>query len=142
MYRQPGRPVFLTTRAAAGARPFVLVRLNEQVIAALLAERLRAGCALYAYCLMPDHLHLLAAPASDDGSPFDLLRRFKGLTTRIAWSCGIAGRLWQPRCYDQVLRSDESIIRVAEYIINNPVRRGLVGDWQDYPWTGLPDPIL
>jgi putative transposase len=140
-YAAPGRAVFLTIRCSARIRPFVTVPLNNALIAALLAQRRRSRCALYAYCLMPDHLHFLAAPASEDASVLDLLRRFKGISTRIAWRFGCTGRLWQPRYYDRVLRRDEAVERVAEYIIHNPVRAGLVAEPDDFRWGDLVDPM-
>jgi hypothetical protein len=47
-----------------------------------------------------------------------------------------AGRLWQPQYYDHVLRDEEDTLRVARYIIVNPVRAGLVTSPRDYPFSG------
>lgn len=141
VYAEYGRPVFFTVRADGPVRPFLAASLNDAVIGALLRERQRSDCALYAYCLMPDHLHLLVAPRCDGASVLVMLRRFKGISTRVAWSVGARGRLWQPRCYDRVLRRDEAVERVAQYILDNPVRRGFVTSPDEYPWCGLVDPI-
>ena len=140
-YAQGGRYVFLTVRASIRTRPFVHPRLNQAVIEALIAERERSGCVVSAYCLMPDHLHILTAPRCDDVSVLDMIRRFKGLSTRVGWRFGWRGQLWQPRYYDRVLRRDEAVHRVAEYIIDNPVRKGLVATAEDYQWGGVLDPM-
>jgi REP element-mobilizing transposase RayT len=55
----------------------------------------------------------------------------------LAWAIGFQGRLWQRRFFDRILRREESIERVAEYIIHNPVRKGFVETWVEYPWSGL-----
>jgi REP element-mobilizing transposase RayT len=140
VYREPDRPVFVTVRAVGALAPFRDARLNDAVVAALLAQRLHCGCALYAHCLMPDHIHFVAAPG-DDGDVCALIERFKSASTRIAWLYGRAGRLWQPRWYDHVVRHDESLVAICEYVLLNPVRARLVARSDDYPWCGQPDPI-
>ena len=102
---------------------------------------MRSRCALYAYCLMPNHLHMLVAPLDGGSSLLDMLRRFKGTSTRIGWRFGLTGRLWQPRFYDSVLSRDADVDRVVEYILDNPVRRELVSSPEDYPWGGMVDPM-
>jgi hypothetical protein len=69
-----------------------------------------------------------------------MLRRYKGLSTRIAWRFGCTGRLWQPRWYDAVVRL-RAVDDVAEYIMNNPVRAGLVACADDYRWSDLIDSV-
>jgi putative transposase len=44
--------------------------------------------------------------------------------------------LWQSSYYDRILRKDEDSLKVAEYIVNNPVRGGLVIDALQYPYSG------
>ena len=90
---------------------------------------------LHAYCLMPDHLHLLIGP-SEQESIVDFVRAFKGVSTRMSWRHGFNGRIWQPGFYDHFLRRDEDIEVAARYILGNPVRKGLVRDWHEYPYCG------
>jgi hypothetical protein len=44
--------------------------------------------------------------------------------------------LWQPSFFDRTLRSDESICEVIRYIVQNPIRAGLVERAEDYPYWG------
>jgi hypothetical protein len=90
---------------------------------------------------MPDHLYLVGAPLFDGRSVLDMLRRFQGASTRVAWRLGAVGRLWQPRWCDRFLRSDEAVQRVAQYILDNPVRRGLVVPAGEYRWSAVVDRI-
>ena len=140
LYETPGRPVFLTVRCSGDRSPFVNPAFNGELIDALLLERRRSRCSLYAYCLMPNHLHILVAPRRDGASVLDMLRRFKGASTRIAWRFGITGRLWQPRYYDRVVRGGDAVEQVADYIMYNPVRRGLAAEPDQYGWSGVVDP--
>lgn len=132
--------MFVTVRAAGDRAPFRDAGLSDPVVEALRAQRLRSGCAVYGYCLMPDHIHFVAAPG-EGGDVIALIERFKSASTRIAWRHGHAGRLWQPRWYDHVVRRDESLVAICEYVLLNPVRARLVARSRDYPWCGQPDPI-
>ena len=141
VYRQPGRPVFVTIRAAMSDAPFRDARLNEEIVAALCVQRDRSDCDVYAYCLMPDHLHLVAAPRTARGDVCACVDRFKSASTRVAWRGGRSGRLWQPRYHDHVVRLEESLAAICEYVLLNPVRAGLVRRFEDYPWGGWLDPL-
>ena len=90
---------------------------------------------VYAYCLMPDHAHVLAAPTGK-ASLVEFVRDWKSLTDR-AWRARQNTRsLWQRSFYDHVLRDEESVEIAARYIVSNPVRAGMVLDWRDYPFSG------
>ncbi len=91
------------------------------------------------YCLMPDHMHLLLSPPGDGMSVSQFIGGFKSKTTRIAWDYGIQGKLWQGRFYDHILRKKEKMNVIGEYILNNPVRKGMVDDWRKYKYCGIID---
>jgi REP element-mobilizing transposase RayT len=44
------------------------------------------------------------------------------------------GRVWQAESFDHVLRSSESLDAKVDYVLQNPVRKGLVRRWEEYPW--------
>jgi putative transposase len=138
-YCEAGRCCFVTVRSYQRQRPFTCGDLNDAIVDVLLAERLRSGCDLYVYCLMPDHLHLIASPRDDGRSVLTYVDRFKALSTRVSWRFRLSGKLWQPRSYDHVLRRGEDVERVSEYIWSNPVRAGLVEDAHDYRWCDFVD---
>ena len=97
---------------------------------------------LHAVVVMPDHVHLLLFPLRDvDGWTFplvDILQCLKGATAhRINKLLHCAGPVWQEESFDHVLRSDESLREKAEYIRQNPVRRGLVQKPEDYRWLWI-----
>ena len=109
--------------------------ITEACIAALTSRAESTGVGLHAYCFMPDHLHLLISP-SGETSIVDFVRDFKSMSTRIGWQYGHQGKLWQPRFYDHFLRQDEDLERAVSYVLNNPVRAGIVDDWRTYPFCG------
>ena len=106
--------------------------------AALIINTLKAGpfgkdVKCYAYCLMPDHLHLQLSPI--EGNLIDRLSRWKSYTTNLLQKSGLDGPCWQRSFYDHALRNNEDIKTVAEYIVNNPVRSKLAKNWSDYPFS-------
>ena len=139
VYVESGRPIFVTIRATTGRVPFRSAALNDDVIQTLREQRDRCGCDVYAFCLMPDHLHLVAAPRESSAGVCVFVDRFKSASTRVAWRHGNSGRLW---CHDHVVRVEEALFAICEYVVLNPVRAGLVEEAEDYPWGGLLDPIL
>jgi len=87
-----------------------------------------------AYCFMPDHLHLLVVGEDDQSD----LKRFIGLFKQKSgywFKKKYNENLWHISYYDHVLRKEESIEDVARYILDNPVRRGLVSDCKEYTFS-------
>lgn len=88
---------------------------------------------------MPDHIHLLLSPGDSGLSLSKIIQMFKSITTRRCRARGAKNLLWQTYFYDHVVRKEEDLNNVAKYILENPVRKGVAGDWQDYPFCGLVD---
>jgi len=82
---------------------------------------------------MPDHLHLLISPRGTNLS--EVLSAWKSYTGHLLRKDGLVGSCWQRGFYDHALREEEDVQRAAEYIVNNPVRKGLVEKWRDYPFS-------
>jgi putative transposase len=118
--------------------PFTYAPLAQQIIDALHHYERHNGLILFAYSLMPNHLHVLAAASEQTGNLIKLFFRFKSWTTRCSWQYGVIGKLWLRDCYDQVERKgNDDAQRIAGYILDNPVKAGLVARWEDHPYTRL-----
>ena len=79
---------------------------------------------------MPDHVHLLTAPLDRELSVAAFLKWFKrwfnqSYGARKKWQ-------WQPGGFDRLLRMSESIHEKWNYILENPVRAGLVAHWKEW----------
>jgi len=85
---------------------------------------------------MPDHIHLLVATGGETLGR--CVQLFKGRCTRWVRLKGLDGAVWQKGYHDRAIRRSVGILRALEYMVMNPVRAGLVKDWQDYPWIGSP----
>ena len=88
---------------------------------------------LYAYCLMPDHIHIQISPLQNN--LMDLINGWKSFTANLLRRKGLVGPCWQRGFYDHAIRKEEDIRTVAEYIVNNSVRANLVGNWINYPFS-------
>jgi putative transposase len=99
------------------------------------SEAATKNFAVPAYCIMPDHCHLLLE-ALDESS--DLLRLMKSLkikTSRRFWRQE-RRQLWQHAYFEHILRRPEEIQSVSWYIWLNPVRKGIASQPQAYPFAG------
>lgn len=140
-YQVAGRVYFITARAFQHCSPFLRRELANLTIQVLCEEQFRHKCLVFTYCLMPDHLHFLLSPQRDGISVLDFVNQFKGKTTNRSWKLGWIGKLWQPRFFDHIIRAEEGLNAISEYIVNNPVRKGLVQHPEDWPWSGYMNPV-
>jgi putative transposase len=108
----------------------------ERVLAAAVA---RGDVALFAYCVMPNHWHLLLSPLVDGG----LSRFMHWLTTTHARRWQTArdldgqGAVYQGRFRSIPVASDAHFLWVSRYIERNPLRAALVGRAEDWPWSSM-----
>jgi putative transposase len=95
----------------------------------------RDEIAINAYCAMPDHFHLLATGLSDTSNVRNFIAHSK---QRSGWALRekFGRRLWQEGYYDRVLRDEDDTAAVIRYIVNNPIRAGLVVSPATYPFWG------
>ena len=114
--------------------------LEEEECRSLVVSELRRTSqaldfAVIAYCLMPDHLHVVCEALADECDLQEFVRLFKQRTA-YEWKKRTAGRLWQSSYYDHVLRETESTREVVRYTLENPVRARLVANPGDDPHSG------
>ena len=88
-----------------------------------------------AYCFMPDHLHLLVVGEVDQSNLKKFISLFKQ-KSGYWFKKNCTEDLWHSSYYDHTLRNDEDIEKVASYILQNPVRKGIVSDSREYSFSG------
>lgn len=126
---------FITIRSHNLKPHFIRDKVVTKAVEILRNVAEHEGFAVWAYCFMPDHLHLLIEGRNSAAD----MRRFVTLLKQKTsyWFKGICGeKLWEPNYYERVVRNDEATIAVAHYIFRNPVRKGLVEDYSSYPYSG------
>ena len=115
---------------------------------------------LDAYCIMANHVHIVFTPlpiqSSDVAKPVRLpandndaqtkslcynslpsiMQSLKGYTARkVNQLLGRSGTFWQRESYDHCVRNPNELKRIVNYVLNNPVKAGLVGDWEKWQWS-------
>jgi putative transposase len=85
-------------------------------------------------CYMPGHLHLLLEGLLGRSDLRKCVKDAKQRTSYQAIRFGV-GRLWQPGYHDRIVRQDEDLAQYVEYILQNPVRAGLVARASEYPYA-------
>jgi putative transposase len=90
---------------------------------------------VHAYCLMPDHLHLLVEGQLAGSNLVKFVAQWKQLKGYM-FRRELLPRFWQRRFYDHVLREAKDSEAVAWYIWMNPVRKGMVAEPHEYPSSG------
>jgi len=111
----------------------------ERFIELLIEARQHAGVQLHAYCVMPNHFHLIAVGGHDGAVSAFMQRltcRHSRQLRRDTASQG-SGHIYQGRFWSDVIRSDRDFLQVQRYIEANPVRAQLVDRAELWRWSSL-----
>jgi len=90
---------------------------------------------IWAYCLMTNHIHLLAVPHDPAGLAGGVGLVNMTYTQYLNRKHQRTGRIWQNRFFSSVVDSDRYVWAVARYIENNPVAAGIVVSADNYQWS-------
>ena len=131
---------YFVTFCAKNRQP-VFAELQNCVAAkeTLLRYRALGWYWLNCYCVMPDHIHLLIRTRNRSHSLSAIVARLKRQIREA--SCGEPPEWhWQLGFHDRVLREHENVRGYAQYILANPIRRGMAKEVGDYPFCAVVDP--
>ena len=134
-YAESGRVFSVTVGTAPKVPIFADLAFGLECVRLLRKLRDSLGNPVYAYCFMPDHVHLLLG-VSSGASLGKIVGAWKSRCYQLRRFRGHEARFWQRSFYDHGLRTDEDLNAAALYILHNPVRAGLVQDFHDYPLCG------
>jgi REP element-mobilizing transposase RayT len=92
---------------------------------------------LIAFCIMPNHVHLLI---NTNNFPyknlFSIMKLIKGVSSnKINKRIGKKGQFWQHESYDRMVRDRNELGNIIDYILNNPVKAKLVNNWKEWNYT-------
>jgi len=101
----------------------------------LLSEFSKAsGTEIWAYCLMPNHVHLVMVPETEDGLRAALGETHRRYTRHINFREGWRGHLWQER-FHSFLMDESYLLSTVRYVERNPVVANLCVHPQDWKWS-------
>jgi REP-associated tyrosine transposase len=95
---------------------------------------------LLVYCIMSNHVHVVFTPLRKTAATYyplaQIMHTVKGYTAgRANRLLGRCGAFWLHESYDHCVRYAAELERIVAYVVNNPVKAGLVSEWQAWPWT-------
>jgi putative transposase len=98
------------------------------------------------FCIMSNHVHAIITPLAREDQTYHslpaIMQSLKGYTARQANKIlGREGYFWQHESYDHVVRDPAELNRIRRYVLSNPVKAGLVDEWQEWPWSYCKLPI-
>ena len=93
---------------------------------------------IWAYCLMPNHVHLILVPSTADGLRRAVAEVHRRYTRMINFREGWRGCLWQGR-FASFVMSETHLMGAVRYVERNPVKAGLVERAEDWPWSSAAD---
>jgi putative transposase len=118
--------------------------LNDPRIAGMVFDavmhRVNVFYELQACTIMPNHVHVVFTPQQKPDSKYhsvaSIMHSLKGYTARAANKLlQREGVFWQHESYDHVVRDEVEMTRIIRYVVNNPVKAGLVQKAEDWTWT-------
>ena len=125
----------------AGAGPVWLEKAEiAQLVADSLHHRDDTVYELLAYCIMPNHMHVVFRPLPDaDNDTLSVTAIMQSLKGYTAYEANrlldLRAQFWQRESYDHWVRDEKELLRIIRYVISNPVKAGLTDHWQNWPWT-------
>ena len=130
----PGIPHHVTQRGNRRQPTFFSDSDYARYLALLRHGCAEAGTRIWAWCLMPNHVHLILVPSHDDGLRAALSETHRRYTSLINSREGWSGHLWQSR-FSSFPMDGRWLIACARYIELNPVRAGLTKAPEEWPWS-------
>jgi putative transposase len=130
----PGLPHHLTQRGNRRQRTFFR-KDDYRAYLDLMAEWCeRCEVAVWAYCLMPDHVHMIVVPSSEDGLRRAIGEAHRRYTRRVNFRQQWRGHLWQGR-FSSFVMDKAYLLACSRYVERNPVRAGLCKRPREYQWS-------
>jgi putative transposase len=141
VFRKFDPPLYFITFCTFDRRPVLANEPFHDHFVEHMKGKSSAGIACGEYVVMPDHIHLFLRI---DPHRFQLGKTvgfIKQSLSKPLRSAGIAPPHWQPGFFDHILRSADSYSEKWNYVRENPVRAGLVEDFNDWKYQGQIVPI-
>ena len=130
----PGLPHHVTQRGNRRQQTFFSDEDYAEYRRLMAAFCARCRTETWAYCLMPNHVHLIMVPSTPDGLRCTLGETHRRYTRMINERQGWSGHLWQERFHSFVM-DEPHLLAAARYIERNPVRAGLCESVEQWPWS-------
>jgi putative transposase len=130
----PGTPHHITQRGNRRMQTFFCDEDYQAYIDLMAAWCRKGNVEVWAYCLMPNHIHMIALPETDDSLRRAIGEAHRRFTRRVNFREGWRGHLWQGRFASFPL-DEQYLLAAARYVELNPVRAKLAADPFVWRWS-------
>ncbi len=132
----PGLPHHVTQRGNRRERVFFGDADYRAYLDMLATAIKKSESEVWAWCLMPNHVHLIVVPSDEDGLRACVANAHRRYAARINARMRVTGHLWQGR-FGSVVMDEAHLYHAFAYVSLNPVRAGLVKRAEDWPWSSV-----
>jgi putative transposase len=133
-----GLPVHVVQRGINRQQCFFSERDYSTYLQFLAEFAFRFGCAVHAYCLMTNHVHMLVTPKAPESCALMMKNLGQHYVQTVNKRLERTGTLWEGRFKSGIVQSDGYVLACYRYIELNPVRAGMVKDPAQYRWSSYP----
>jgi putative transposase len=130
----PGVPHHITQRGNRREPIFFEDGDQARYLSFLKAGAQDSLTSIWAYCLMPNHVHLIVVPSHKDGLRDMFAEAHRRYTNFINWRHNWTGHLWQGR-FGSAAMDEDHLAEAVRYVAQNPVRAGLVSAPEEWPFS-------
>ena len=130
----PGFPHYITQRGVRSIPIFDHDGDRELYLSLMREHADRQGVQFQAWCLMTNHVHLIAVPEREDSLARAIGEAHRLYTRAKNFHDGVRGYLFQGR-FGSCVMDDPHLVRAARYVELNPVCAGIVAKPEDYAWS-------
>lgn len=132
----PHYPHHVTQRGNRRQRTFFSDSDYQTYIDLLVNAKKSSGVAVWAYCLMPNHVHFVVVPEHEDSLAAFFADAHRRYTRRVNFREGWRGHLWQERFHSFVM-DEKYLLATVRYTELNPVRAGLCRRPEEWAWSSV-----
>jgi putative transposase len=120
--------------------------LQQDAAAKIIADSLhflsQSDVKLWAFCIMPNHVHVLFDTKKLEADVVKIMQQHKSFTAKLCNKIlSRGGQFWERESYDHVVRNGK-FDSTVNYILNNPVKAGFVINWKDWKWSYINPALL
>jgi putative transposase len=130
----PGMPHHITQRGNRRMKTFFCEADYREYLHLMAQWCNHCKVMIWSYCMMPNHVHLIAVPGTEDSLRKAIGEAHRRYTRYINFQKGWKGHLWQGR-FASYPMDEQHLLAAVRYIELNPVRAGLVKKPEDYRWS-------
>jgi putative transposase len=147
-WQLPGSIYFVTFRTYKNLE---LPESSKKIIQDTILFQDSKSCNIFAYVIMPDHIHIILRPIEISKNEYynlsEIMKAIKGYSSKVikknflketeeaqTGRSVLSKHIFQAESFDRIIRNEKELFEKLNYIINNPIKKGLIEKGKDYIW--------